>query len=39
MSEKRGKKKTIKNNIKGSKYKKFITLKLNNGVQIPAKCI
>ena len=39
MSEKRGKKKTIKNNIKVSKYKNFITLKLKNGVQIPAKSI
>ena len=39
MSEKEGKKKTIKNNKKVSKDKKTITLKLNNGVEIPAKNI
>ena len=39
MHEKGGKKKTIKNNKKVSKDKKAITLKLNNGVEIPAKNI
>ena len=39
MSENRGKKKTIKNNKKVSKYNKTITLKLNNGAEIPAKNI
>ena len=39
MSEKGGKKKTIKNNNKVSKDKKTITLKLHNGVEIPAKNI
>ena len=39
MSEKGGKKKTIKNTKKVSKDKKTITLKLNNGVEIPAKNI
>ena len=37
MSEKGGKKKTIKNNKKVSKDKKTVILKLNNGVEIPAK--
>ena len=39
MSEKGGKKKTIKNNRKVSKEKKTITLKLDNGFEIPAKNI
>ena len=39
MSEKGGKKKTIKNNKKASKDKKPITLKLNNGAEIPARGI
>ena len=39
MSEKEGKKKTIKKNKKISKDKKTITLKLDNGVEIPAKNI
>ena len=39
MSEKGGKKKAIKNNKKESKDKKTITLKLDNGVEIPAKNI
>ena len=39
MSEKGGKKKTIKNNKKATRYKKPITLKLNNGVEIPARSI
>ena len=39
MSEKGGKKKTIKNNKKVSKDKKTVKLKLNNGVEIPAKNI
>ena len=37
MSEKGGKKKTIKNNKKVSNDKKTVILKLNNGVEIPAK--
>ena len=39
MSEKGGKKKTIKNNNKISKGKKTITLKFNNGVEIHARNI
>ena len=39
MSEKGGKKKTIKNNKKVSKDKNTITLKLNDGVEIPVKNI
>ena len=39
MSEKRGKKKPIKNNKKVSKDKKTITVRLNNGAEIPAKNI
>ena len=39
MSEKGGKKKIFKNNKKVSKDKKTVTLKLNNGVEIPAKNI
>ena len=39
MSEKEGKKSTIKNNKKVSKDKKSITLKLNNDVEIPAESI
>ena len=39
MSEKRGRKKTIKTNKKASKDKKPITLKLNNGSKIPANSI
>ena len=39
MSYKGGKKKAIKNNKKVSKDKKTIKLKLNNGVEIPAKNI
>ena len=39
ISEKGGKKKRIKNNKKVSKDKKTITLKLDNGVEIPAKNI
>ena len=39
MCEKGGKKKIIKNNKKVSKGKKTITLKLDNGVEIPAKNI
>ena len=39
MSEKGGKKKTIKNNKKVSKDKKTITLKLDIGVEIPGKDI
>ena len=37
MSEKRTKKKTIKNNKKTSVNRKFITLRLDNSVEIPAK--
>ena len=39
MSEKGGKKKTIKNNKKISKDKKTITLNLDNDIEIPAKNI
>ena len=39
MSEKVGKKKAIKNNKKASKYKKSITLRLNNGIEMPEKNI
>ena len=39
MSEKGGKKNTIKNNKKVSKDKKTITLKLDNGAEIAAKDI
>ena len=39
MSEKGGKKKTIKNNKKVSKDKKTVTLKFNNSVEIPEKNI
>ena len=39
MSEKEGKKSTIKNSKKVSKDKKSITLKLNNDVEIPAESI
>ena len=39
MSEKEGKKKTMKNNKKVSKDKKTITLKLDNGAETPAKNI
>ena len=39
MSEKRGIRNTIKNNKKESKDKKPITLRLDNGVKIPAKNI
>ena len=39
MSEKGGKKKTIKNNKRVSKDKNTITLKLNDGVEIPVKNI
>ena len=39
MSEKRGEKKTIKNNKKVSKHKKTIILKLDNDVEIPARNI
>ena len=37
MSEKRTKKKTIKSNKKTSVNRKFITLRLDNSVEIPAK--
>ena len=39
MNENGGKKMTIQNNKKVSKAKNPITLKLNNGVEIPAKSI
>ena len=39
MSDKGRKKKTIKNKKKVSEDKKTITLKLNDGVEIPAKNI
>ena len=39
MSEKGGKKKTIKNNKNTTKYKKTITLRLDDGAEIPAKII
>ena len=39
MSEKGGKKNTIKNNKKATKDKKTITLKLKNYAEIPARNI